>query len=440
MKISFFQYAALGIFATLTLVGVGFFATMSGGGSSGGVGKVVIWGTINGDVVEHVLIEARRSDKSLVDVSYLQKDSKNYVPDLINAMAGGRGPDLFMITQDQLTAFSDKIGTISYSTMSQQTFIDSYIDESQLFMTPTGILALPYSVDPLVMYYNRDTLSSAGFANPPQYWSDFLDIAPKLTRLDGNSNVTKSAVAMGGWQNVQYAKDILATLFMQAGDPIVTRGQNGVSSAVLGSSQGSTNANENPAVSALQFFTEFGNPNKTTYSWNRSLPSSQDAFVAGDLAIYFGFASDYEALKARNPNMPIGVAQMPQIKDAGVKLVFGQMTALAIPRTSSNPSGAQTAAVKITNQANIQLLASGGMPAVRRDVQIDTSKDAAQTVFARSAIISRAWLDPDPAKTDTIFQDMIESVMSGKTQPSEAIFSAADVLRSTLRASTQSLP
>jgi hypothetical protein len=35
------------------------------------------------------------------------------------------------------------------------------------------------------------------------------------------------------------------------------------------------------------------------YSWNRSLPNSSDAFANGDLAIYFGFASEYAKMKEK---------------------------------------------------------------------------------------------------------------------------------------------
>ncbi len=440
MKMSVFQMVSLGLFAVLLLVGIGFFSTYNNVGRSGAVGKVTIWGTADFSVVDRALTEIRQKDKTLQDVTYVQKNSETYATDLINAMASGRGPDLFMISQDQVTGFSDKIGTIPYGAVSQQSFTESYIDEAQLFLTGEGALALPFSVDPMVMYFNRDLISSEGYANPPQYWNDFLEMAPKLTKLDSGGAISKSAVAMGGWENIAYAKDILAMLFMQAGDPIVVRGSGGVLTPTLGTVQDSQNT-DNPATSALQFYTEFANPVKTTYSWNRSLPKSQDAFVAGDLAIYFGFASDYSVLKERNPNLRLGVAQMPQIQGGGVTLTFGQMTGLAIPRTTGNPTGALLAAQKLTSQQSItSFIAASNLPPVRRDVKVDTSKDAAQSVFAKSALISRGWLDPEPAKSDEVFRDMVESVMSGKAGPSVAIFNANQALQTLLKTNVIQTP
>ncbi len=435
MKMTTFQIASLALFAALVLVGVGVFSTFSGLSSGNKVGKVTVWGTMDANVIDQMLTEVRSKDKTMADVIYIEKNAKTYVPDLINAMASGNGPDLFMITQDQITSFTDKIGVIPYGAVTQQTYTDSYIDEAQLFLTPDGSLALPLAVDPMVMYWNRDTFSSAGYAKPPEFWNDFLEVSPKLTELDAGSNIKKSAVALGGWANVLYAKHILATLFMQAGDPIVTRNDAGKPTPTLGTVQNSNaTANENPATSALQFYTEFANPTKTTYSWNRSLPLSQDAFVAGDLALYFGFASDYPTLKERNPNLHFGVSQMPQIQGAGVKLVFGQMTGLAIPRTTRNTSGALLAAQKLTSQTSVSsLVGFSGLPPVRRDVSVDTSKDAAKSVFVKAALTARGWLDPDPVKSDAVFQDMIESVMSGKAQPGAAIFNANQVLQTLLK-------
>ena len=438
MKMSGFQMIALGVFATLILIGIGAFATYGGVKSGAQIGTVVVWGTLDSVMVDAALDTIRQQDSTMQGVSYVQKDPKTYVSDLVNALASGGGPDLFMVSQDQITTFSNKIGVIPYSAMSQQKFTDSYVDEAQLFLTPDGILALPYAIDPLVMYTNRDLLSSAGYARPPQYWNDFLDMSPKLTQLDGSSNITRGAVALGGWSNVQYAKDIIATLFMQAGDPIVTRNDKGVPTPVLGTIQSTDPAaTEDPATSALQFYSEFANPTKTTYSWNRSLPLSQDAFVAGDLAIYFGYASDYATLQSRNPNIHLSVAQIPQIQGTGVKMTFGHIYGLAIPRTTKNPAGALLAAEKLTSQSDITtLVATSPLPPVRRDVQVDTSKDAAKSVFASSALIARGWLDPDPAQTDTIFQNMVESVMSSSATPAQAIFSAYQVLQTLLHSNS----
>jgi multiple sugar transport system substrate-binding protein len=366
----------------------------------------------------------RSQDDDFQSVSYEEIDSDSYESELLNAMAAGRSPDLILLAHDELQPFADKILPIPYGLVSQSSFLNSFIDEGQIFLSAEGETALPFLVDPLVMYWNREMFASAGLAEPPRFWNDFLAIAPKITSLDASSNVKKSAVALGQWQNVAHAKAILSTLFMQAGDRIVMRGQDGTFDAVFGSTP--SNAPSNPAESALRFYTEFTNPSKTTYSWNRTLPLSTTAFTAGDVAVYFGFASEYPTIAARNPNLRFGVAKVPQIEGVSSRITFGRLTGLAIPRNSSNPSGAAQIAQKLASSEAISVLASlTGLPPVRRDVKVDTSSNAAMAVFVDSALISRGWVDPGKAETDLIFKTMIESVISGRNDTGAAIGEAS---------------
>ncbi len=440
MKLSAFQLVVSGVCILLVMVGIAVFATFGGGGNSGKVGAVVVWGSVEQSTIDQALQALRRGDSSFQNVSYIQKQAGTYSTDLVNAMASGQGPDLFFVSQDQISAFADKVMVVPYSVVSQSSYLNSFIDEGQLFLGQNGALALPVLVDPLVMYWNRDIFATAGFAQPPKYWNGFLDIAPKVVVRDANGAVTKSLVAMGGWGNVLFAKQIISALVMQAGDRIITRlptqpgGQNGTLAVVLG--QTPQGAAENPATAALRFYTEFGNPSKTSYSWNNALPKSIDAFAGGTLAVYLGLSSDYATLVARNPNLHFALAVLPQIEGNSAHVTWGQLTGVAVARSAANPSGAFVIAQKLSSQAGVAALAQAtGLPPVRRDVAQDTSASAPASAAGQSALIAQAWLDPNPQKTDAIFQAMIESVLSGKSQPDQAVAQAAQQLQALLRAS-----
>lgn len=424
---STFQIIVLGICAALVLIGVGVFASFGGVLSGTSVGPISIWGTEDSRTISQLLSTMRSQDDDFQNVSYKEIDAATYESELLNAMAAGTGPDLILLAHDELQPFTDKILPIPYGLVSQSSFLNAFIDESQIFLTGGGELALPLMVDPLVMYWNRDMFASAGLAEPPQFWNDFINIAPKITSLDASSNVKKSAVALGQWQNVAHAKAILSTLFMQAGDGIVVR-QGGVPEVVFGTSP--TNASSNPAESALRFYTEFANPTKTTYSWNRGLPLSTNSFVAGDLAVYFGFASEYSSLAARNPNLKFSVAKVPQIEGSSSRTTFGRLIGMAIPRSSRNPNGAATIAQKLAGADAVATLSElTGLPPVRRDVKINTSSNAAMSVFVESALISRGWIDPRQSESDLIYKTMIESVISGKADTGTAVSEASRALQ-----------
>lgn len=418
-----FQYIVTGTFVALILVGVGVFALFGGAFGGAGVGTVTIWGTEEETLMSYVIDSMRSVDNSFEDVTYIQKREETYRQELLNAMASGAAPDLFLLTQEELGQFGDKVQVIPYGTVSQSSFITSYVDEGQLFLTSQGILGLPFMLDPLVMYWNRDLFASAGIALHPTDWDAVIALAPKITSLDASATVKRSAVGLGQWQNIDNAKAILSTLFMQAGDFITARAQSGALVSTFGYTP--DNVEYNPAAGALGFYTEFANPSKTTYSWNRSLPRSGDMFAAGQLAIYFGFASEYRQLSERNPNLRFGVAVVPQLRGS-TRITYGAMTALAIPLGAPNARGALVIAQKLTGQQAAQVLATQtGLPPARRDVALDASGNAVASVFLESALIARGWTDPNPAVTDGIFKSMIESVVSGGASPQGAVSAAA---------------
>ena len=428
---SIFQTVVLGIFVVFIVAGVAVFAIFSGFGGGGNVGAVTIWGVGEQSAMQRVLDDLRQGDDTLKEVHYVQKSAATYEADLVNAIAAGSGPDLFLIPHEDIYSFSDKIVLIPYSAVSQAEFVNSFIDEGNLFLTGEGALALPLFIDPLVMYWNRDLLASASVSAAPGFWNDFLELAPKVTSIDGTSGVRRAAVALGQWTNIKNAKAILSALLMQAGDPIIARGQDGELRSVLSITPSS--AAESPAQSALRFYTEFSNPSKKNYSWNRSFPEAQDAFVAGDLAVYFGFASEYQTLTARNPNLHFGVSAMPQIESNSSRLAYGALTGVAIARGAKNPQGALIVAQHLSSQRGAGVFAqSVALPSVRRDAQADTSGSAVANVFVQSALIARGWVDPAPTQTDSMFQTMIESVVSGRVSPAEAITEADQELQKLL--------
>ena len=101
-------------------------------------------------------------------------------------------------------------------------------------------------------------------------------------------------------------------------------------------------------IPPLRFYTEFSNPSKTVYSWNRSLPSSRDMFARGGLAVYFGYGGEITGLREKNPHLNFDIAPVPQIRDRRTQKTFGRMTALAVAKNSSNVETAFAVAYALT--------------------------------------------------------------------------------------------
>lgn len=413
------------MFGVFAAIGFALFAGLGSFFGGDKISQVMIWGTVSENVISPVLNELEDSFKGFAVVSYEEKDARSYEETFVNALASGVGPDLLLLPHTLLAKHEDKIITIPYESYGERAFRETFIEEGELFLLPEGVAGVPFLIDPLVMYWNRNIFSSAGVVNPPAFWDELFTLSSDITKRDEGTNIIRSTVALGEFININHAKEIISALIIQAGNPIVVRNGDRLSS-VLNRRNESTSL---PSESALRFYTEFSNPVKSVYSWNRSLPLDRRAFIAEDLALYFGFASELLELRQANPNLNFDVAPLPQSRESRFKKTFGNMTAFVILRSAQNPDAAfSVAAVLAGNTALAQVSDLTGLPPVRRDLLAQKPVDAFEVIFYDSALMSRAWLDPDSEETDRIFKDMIEGVTSGRFRLSNAVSRAQDEL------------
>ena len=414
-KRNIFQTVVLGIFIFSTVVAVLVFASLSAGGGKEDIGPVVMWGSVDSVIIDSLIGTLKDQDSRVGNITYREISAERFQQELVEALANGTGPDLFILEQPNLLRHWNKVLPLPYNTvMSEREFKDTFIDQSEIFLSEAGIRAMPLSVDPLVLYWNRDIFAQSGFSQAPKFWDELFTIAERVTERDKANNVNRAAIAFGEYDNVNHAKDILATLIMQAGGEVVARSADGQLVARLSSAPGA--ADIAPSV----------------YTWNRSLPNSFDAFVQGDLALYVGYASEVRAIQARNENLNFDVASLPQIRAGEQKrvLTFGTLYALAVPRTANNVNGGTKMALYLTSEKPSQLFSElSQIPSPRRDVLSDTPRDPLALIFRNSALITRAWLDPDPQATGTIFRRMVGDVTSGARRLSDTIQRADQELR-----------
>lgn len=426
-----FQIIVLAIFSVFLIIGVLIFSgiiKLPGSGENNGVsGEVVIWGTLPTSYFDKIFSEFNQShQKESFSVRYIEKDQSTFDSSLVESIAAGVGPDLVFLPQDLLLRHSSKIYPLSLQTISERDFKNTFIEEGELFFFNGNALAIPFVVDPMMLYWNRDYFSAAGFSKPPQYWEEFFSMIPQLTSKDGATNIVKSGVAFGESKNISNSKDILAMLIMQAGSKIVAYSPSkGVEVSL---SQNNTNGIQ-AGEAALRFYSEFSDPVKDHYSWNKSLPSSRSMFLAGDLAMYFGYASEISDLRARNPHLNFDISMVPQTKGASKKTTFGKMHGLAALKSSKNLTTALYIEVLLSQSDFMKNIPTYSyLPPTRRDLLQVRPSDPYLSIFYDAAIISNAWLDPDPKETSIIFANMIDNVVSGRFRPQEAVSDAASQL------------
>ena len=432
MKISLFQGILLGVFGLGALVGLFVFATYTSTGGGSAVGTVVIWGTLPAAGVTAALTDAAKTDTSLKSVSYVQKDPAMLVNDLASAIATGDAPSLVLDSQEDLQSIAKFITPIPLATLSASTFTSNFVEEANLFAVPgVGYFGIPVLVDPLVLFNNRTILASDGIATPPSTWEALTGLVPSVALLTPARQITRGLIALGTYSNVHDARGILSALFLQTGVPLATVATNGVISADLGTSASN---GVPPGQAVLRFYTQFADPSKVSYTWNASLPDSEQSFLAGNLALYLGYASEARYLEQANPNLDFGVSPLPQPATASTKSAYGLVYALMIPRGAPNPTGAYAAAALLSNSAEQAALASGtGLAPAALGVLAALPADPIASVAYREALYAKGWLSPAPELTDQVFSGMITSVISGSLTLDAALNSAQQSLSSLLQ-------
>lgn len=418
-----FQIIIVVVFLMLAILGVLVFSGAIPLGSDSenlGQGTVVMWGTVRTAVMAPLVEDFNQAHPNFV-VQYVEKNPTTFDQDLLEAIASNQGPDMFFLTDDLAFRYANKIIVIPYQSFPVASFKSTFASAGEVFLASNGILAFPILIDPLVMYYNRSMLDANGIVNPPTLWDEFMAVATNLTKRDEANKVLKSGAALGHYSNVAHAKDILATLFMQTGNPIVAEREGNRVSTLDDPSYDLT--------SGLQFYSDFANPAKSNYSWNKSFPVSTSAFSREDLAFYFGYASEFTSLVNQNPNQNFAVAPVPQIKGANFKLTGAKVTGIAISSFSRNYNTAFIAASGMATSDFAKSLAEALLIApARRDLLGNKPNDPYSPTFYNSALYARSWFDPSDKDTNDIFRGMIDGVISGSLSTREAINDASDRL------------
>lgn len=434
MKLTSFKTILFSIFGLAALVGIFVFATHTGTTDTdeGAIGPVVIWGTLPMAAIQNTLTEATKGDQKLKDVTYIQKSENTLATELSSAIATGNAPDLVLASQEVLHPISRLIEPIPASTLPASTFTSVFVGQSSLLATPAGdgYYGIPFLVDPLVLFSNRAILSSAGIAKPPATWEALTGLVPSVAILTPTRQLTRELIALGSYDNVRNARAILSSLFLQTRVPVSSRRSGQLFANLRGSEAGETSSGR----AVLNFYTQFADPSKVSYTWNSSLLNSQQVFLNGDLALYLGFASEASFLRAANPNLDFAVSVLPQPATAKFKSAYGLLYSFMIPRGAKNAQGGYLAAALMSTSAMQALAAraTGLAPAALEQLSTPPSDPIAAVAYAE-ALYTTGWLSPTPIDTDTVFSSMITSVISGRLSVDTALTSGESALSALLQ-------
>lgn len=425
-----FQYILLSIFGVIGVVAVIVFATAPAENDGGNAnipncvkGDVVIWGTYPQYGVDTALQKFNEAYRDCFTVLYQYHDPAKFDRDIVEAIASKRGPDILLLPDDLILRHYDKVELVPYQVFPPLAFRDMFAQAGEIFMMEKGIVAYPFAIDPIVMYWNRDIFGNASLTQTPKHWDELLTLAPTLTKRDQRTgDIVQSAVPFGEFANVERAKEMLATLFLQVGSPIV-RIVGDRPFAALADENGNQIVPNQNVVFSFRFFMDFSNPRKNIYSWNRAKSSARNEFINGKLALYFDYASAYQAIAEKNPHLNFAVAAVPQPRDTKVEITYAKVHGLAVLKDARNKAAAPVVARYLLTDpvAQKEFSSQFNLPPIRRDLLANPPTDPALAVFYSSAIRARTWLDPEPGASADAFRSAVEAVSSGRESSDSGI-------------------
>ncbi len=338
---------------------------------------------------------------------------EEYENALLDGLASGEGPDIFMVLNHAVPRYANKITPAPETALPLSALGTRFPRTVEADFAPQGkIYGLPLSIDTLVLIYNRSLLDQAA-VNPPQSWEEFEVALPRLTKSDV-SGISFAGAALGTAGNIEYPADLLSLLMLQTGARMTD--------------QNFTRAtfSDRNGQDALAFYTQFADSGSPVYTWNASLPNSLDLFIQEKVAMLFGYRETAETLKERNPFLDIGISEAPAPETliAGNKRVsYPRYYGFSVSRQSENPGLAWTFVVRIAGNEDIagSYMIKTKKPPALRSLLVLNKDDTSIGVFARQALIAVSWPQIDNRLVERLFSSAITRVVEGRATPATVL-------------------
>jgi multiple sugar transport system substrate-binding protein len=373
------------------------------------------------------LIEAYEEANPNIKIRYYKKNFLEYEEELIDALAAGKGPDIFVVNNSWMPRYSDKINPISQELITdsqklitEREFKEQFVDVAYYdFVVDGKIYAVPFSVDTLALYYNKDFFNTVGIPEPPKTWEEFKDAVERLTEIDEYGNIVRAGAAIGTAKNVNRSTDIVSLLMFQSGVQM-TNSKN--TAAIFNQGIEINGKDYLPGLTALRFYIDFANVSKRVYTWNPRMHYSIDSFYEGKAAMMFNYSYHIPTIKAKAAKLNFDVAPVPQITGSEVDVNYANYWANAVSSLSSYPTEAWDFILFVAQKENLEkYLTETEKPTARRDLVIKQIDDIYLGVFAEQALTAQSWWQVDDKRIESIFANMIESVVLGQVTAEEAI-------------------
>ncbi len=209
--------------------------------------------------------------------------------------------DILRINNTWTPKYYNYLSPLPDSVMTADTYSETFYPTAlQDFTAKDGnIYAMPWEIDGLAVFYNKQLLSSAGYDSPPLDWDSFIELAEQLTTKNSSGQIVTSGLAIGTAKNINHSADILSYLMLLNG------------AELMDSTYTTTNLTSSEVLSAVNTYTQFSQGENTL--WTTDLRNDLEMFYAGKLAMMFAPSwRAFDIIEAA-PSIEFGIASTPQL-------------------------------------------------------------------------------------------------------------------------------
>ena len=372
------------------------------------------------------LIDEYEKTHSNVKIEYRKLTFEEYEQQLNEAIAAGRGPDMFSIQDTWMPEFYDKIAPIPEKDYATGDYEREFYPAAKATVKDNRIYGIPISMDVLMLYVNGRLLNDAEAAPAPRTWEELTGVEgnpakpgtlQKINNRQGDT-FNRSAIALGN-NRIPRSSDVLALLMLQQRTNMVNEEK---TQALYNLTQSVEGREEHLGTRALTFFNSFANSGTKNYSWNTQMGDAVTAFAQGRVAMMIGYAYHAPTIERLNPDLSYDISPVPQI--AGTEPVnYASFWAETVSKTSQHQQEAWEFIRFITERDQMITYSEltrtiparkDANPANKLGGDVQKQLDTAVT-----------WYKGDATEADEIFRVMIDQVLKGEA-PQRAIDAAAN--------------
>ena len=415
--------------------------------------SLTIWSPFDeGTTYQKISQEFLDANKITLNFKFVPaKDAADYESKVVDALANGTGPDIWLSRSDwipkhalksqsapQITAKKTTVdATAAYKELIEPSLIDMNTYNGQLY-------GAPLFADSLVLIVNKKMISDVRNSLPQKQqdsffsdittWDQLVSNFKSINSISGDT-IQRSAIALGTANNTFAATDVLSAMMVQGGVKITSDD----GKDVLFNQTSVTNTQSvYPAKNALTLYTSFGLKGNSNYSWNYSMGDPVEAFLNQKTASFFGYYSTLVDVLDKKPAFDVQVMAMPQLTSIGDPTYYGVTWSHLVNKNAANGSLAwdylyylaqsrvQSQYVKLTNRCSIDVVTG-------KVTQNLVSSDNAANLVTSQFKYAKSLPSPEWKTSDGILGDAVKQIVDYGQSVQTATDNAAESFKNAFK-------